>query len=205
MSEFWNVSKNIQVNGQGGAVPVNSTVTGDNQYSNMPTVTAADAGTLTTRSSNSGGVVTLSNGHSIVNGRVDMYWSGGKRVGATVSVSTNAATISGGTGDNLPIATTAINLKNPQVLSPTIAGTLAVGVLVQSVLSNRLTNLPGTVVFAQSDATLILQVDLTAAAPNYEWDGLAAASPIPAAVGKIYFSQGNADRSIAMGVNVLYN
>jgi len=204
MSESWNVSKTVQL-APGQSIPVNSVVSAAQQYQNSVAVTPAAAGTLTTRSSNTGGVVTLSNGHDVVNGRCDVYWSGGSRYGVTVSVSGNAATISGGSGDNLPVATTAVNLKNPQSLTLSLDGTVAVGVTTWSTLGTRSTNLPGRIVFESAAPAVLLTTLLTYAAPNYEWDGSAADTPINGTVTTIYFSQGNTDRSVDMGVNVLYN
>lgn len=203
MAETFVVTQNV--NTDGANYSVNRTVSADQEYSNNVSVTGANAGTLTTRTDNDTGVVTLSGGHSVVNGRVDAYWATGKRIGMTATVAVNAVTIDGGTGDNLPTATTAVNLKNPQVLSPTIDGTAAVGLLVTSTLGVNPTYLGGTIVFAEADTTLIAQYDLTAAAPNDLWDGAAADSPIPETVGKIYFSHGNPSVTITMGTAILYN
>lgn len=74
------------------------------------TLSAAKSGTLTTRTDNNTGTLTMSSGHGILTGDViDIYWSGGVQYGVTVgTVSTNSVPIDGGIGDNLPIATTAI-------------------------------------------------------------------------------------------------
>lgn len=74
------------------------------------TVPIAKAGTLTTRTDNDTGTLTMSTGHGIVDAdTIDLYWTGGCRRGMTVgTVSVNSVPIDGGSGDNLPIATTAI-------------------------------------------------------------------------------------------------
>lgn len=41
-------------------------------------------------------------GHGQTNGTYDVYWTGGKRVGVTVEITTNAATFEGGTGTDFP-------------------------------------------------------------------------------------------------------
>ena len=75
------------------------------------TIPAAKSGTLTTRTDNSNGVITMSSGHGIVTGNViNIYWTGGSRKGITASVSTNALTVTGGSGDNLRTANTAIRV-----------------------------------------------------------------------------------------------
>jgi hypothetical protein len=55
--------------------------------------------------------VTLSTGHNITDADVvDVYWSGGFRYGCTAAVATNVATVSGGSGDTLPVDTTVCTL-----------------------------------------------------------------------------------------------
>lgn len=94
-------------------VSVRSTVTRDTT-SGIPvdvTLPAAKAGTLTTRTDDNTGVATLSTGHGIATSDVvDVYWTGGYRRGMTATVATNAVTIDGGAGSNLPSATTAVNV-----------------------------------------------------------------------------------------------
>lgn len=73
----------------------------------LPAVLAAQTGTLTTRTDNDTGVATLSTGHGILTGNVcDVYWTEGGvkgvRYGMTATVATNAVTLDGGAGDNLP-------------------------------------------------------------------------------------------------------
>ena len=74
------------------------------------TLAAAKTGTLTTRTDNTTGTLTMSAGHGITTGQtIDLYWTGGVRYGVTVgTVSTNSVPISSGSGDNLPAADAAI-------------------------------------------------------------------------------------------------
>ena len=81
------------------AVPCDSTI---EAKITLPANVAAQTGQLTTRTNNDEGVITLSTGHGIVSGTVDIYWAAGRRFGVTASREGNAITISGGTGDNLP-------------------------------------------------------------------------------------------------------
>lgn len=83
----------------------------------LPALVAAQTGTLATRTDDNTGVATLSTGHGIITGnKVDVYWSGGVRYGMDATVSTNAVTIDGGAGDNLPIATTAVTVVKQTVI-----------------------------------------------------------------------------------------
>lgn len=71
-------------------------------------VAAQTGGELTTRTNNTDGVITLATGHGIVSSGdlVDIYWSGGRRFGVTAAVAGLEVTVSGGSGDNLPILNT---------------------------------------------------------------------------------------------------
>jgi len=60
-------------------------------------------GTLSTRTDNDTGIVTLATGHGIETADVvDVYWVGGIRYGMDATVAANAVTVDGGAGDNLP-------------------------------------------------------------------------------------------------------
>ncbi len=79
-----------------------------------PSIPAAKSGTLTTRTDNDTGVVTLSTGHGITTGqKVSVFWATGKRYGMTATVSGNAVSLDGGSGDNLPVLNTAVTAAVP--------------------------------------------------------------------------------------------
>ena len=83
----------------------------------LPALPAGNTGELTTRTSDTAGVITLVTGHNITDGdTVDLFWTGGRRYGVAAAVVTNAATISGGAGDNLPVATTDITVCEQVVI-----------------------------------------------------------------------------------------
>lgn len=46
-------------------------------------------------------------GHGYSNGKFDVYWSGGQRVGVDGTISTNALSLDGGTGTDFPASATA--------------------------------------------------------------------------------------------------
>lgn len=73
----------------------------------------AKAGTLSARTGNTTGTLTLSTGHGITTGDVvDLYWSGGFRYNVTVgTVSGNSVPLSdSGGGDNLPALNAAVTI-----------------------------------------------------------------------------------------------
>jgi len=73
-------------------------------------VAAGKAGTVTTRTDANTGILTVASGHGITDAdTVSVFWDGGYRYGMTVSATTSTTiSIDGGTGDDLPVLTTAI-------------------------------------------------------------------------------------------------
>jgi len=99
------------INVQGGGRSINQPVTrtGDSTPNIEIDLPAGTAGTLTTRTDNDTGVVTVASHSITTSDTVDVYWSGGKRYGVDVTATT-ATTISIdiGSGDNLPSSSTAV-------------------------------------------------------------------------------------------------
>lgn len=95
----------------------NDSVTSDGSIAVNPTLAAAKVGSLTIRTDNDTGTLTMDSGHGITTGnRLDVYWSGGSRYGMTVgTVATNSVPIDGGSGDNLPSAATAVTAMVPSL------------------------------------------------------------------------------------------
>jgi hypothetical protein len=100
----------------GIAFNASAQLTADVQESTTYSVPVAQTGTLTTRTDNDTGTLTMaSGGHGITTGaRLDIYWTGGCRRGMVVgTVSGTTVPIDLGSGDNLPIATTTIQASVP--------------------------------------------------------------------------------------------
>src|SRR5689334_13440236 len=89
-----------------------SSISADGKVARNPTVPAAvQGGTLTGRTDNDTGIVTMPAGHGFVTSdKVDIYWNVagvlGSRSGMTATVAGNAVTVDGGQGDNLPVLNT---------------------------------------------------------------------------------------------------
>lgn len=102
------ISENISI----GAISISSsnTITDSGLINESVSLTAGDAGTLSTRSGNDTGTLTLGTGHGISTGqKINIYWTGGRRYNVTVgTVNVNAVPISGGAGDNLPTEASSI-------------------------------------------------------------------------------------------------
>lgn len=71
-------------------------------------------GTLSTRTDNTSGQLTLDSLHGVLSDSVGgLYWNGGQRLGVAVgTVNGNLVPFSGGSGDNLPAQDTAITFKH---------------------------------------------------------------------------------------------
>lgn len=175
--------------------------TGGGEITESVTLAAGKAGTLTTRTDNDTGVATLSTGHGIItNDVVDVYWSGGARRGMTATVATNAVTIDGGAGDNLPSTTTALVVCKQTVVNHDF--TAAEVKLAAASATRR-----GTVQFQQSDGTPIKTLDLGLSGTDGEawhWeDDSPDSTPFGADVGKIIMSNGSSAGTNVVNVGIL--
>lgn len=123
------ISKSYNIGGL--SLAESRALSGDAVLQQDKTLAAAKVGVLTVRTNNTDGSLTMNAGHGFTTGqRLDIYWSGGCRRGITIgTVATNVVPITGGTGDNLPIATTALTAMVPTSLTfPLASGkTVALG------------------------------------------------------------------------------
>lgn len=101
-----------------------------------PTVQAAPAGSLTTRTDNNTGTATMSSGHGVTTGKVFVFWSGGSRYGMDATVSGNSIALDGGTGDNLPAANTPLRVTNGESCAFVVDGDTPLVGLVASIMSS---------------------------------------------------------------------
>ena len=135
------------------------------------TLNAAKAGTLSTRTDNNTGTLTLGSGHGITDGQIiDVYWSGGVQRTVTVgTVSGTSVPIDGGIGDNLPIATTAITACVQKAINLAIDGDNADIVAVILETNDKSLRTAANVQFLDSAADVIAEIDLVANVPQV-WD-----------------------------------
>jgi hypothetical protein len=110
----------------------NKTLSADSLLQKRLSVAGAKTGTLTTRTDDDTGSLTMAASHGIITGdTIDVYWSGGSRRGMTVgTVATNVVPIDGGTGDVLPAATTSITAQVVTEEPLVFAGDDATGIVV---------------------------------------------------------------------------
>jgi hypothetical protein len=166
------------------------------------TLEAAKTGSLTTRTNNTTGTLTMAASHGITTGaRLDLYWSGGSRRGITVgTVSVNSVPFSGGAGDNLPVQDTAITAQVPVSENLVVTGNDVVSI------GTRVTG-GGTIVFTDGSNAEIFATTLTSDVPSYAWaSGYGGTNPLAGgSVAKVFLSQrSSAGTSTGAGL-VQYN
>lgn len=184
------------------AFGVNATINSNAAIPVSRSIAAAKAGTLTTRTSDTVGTLTMAGGHGITTGqRLDLFWDGGSRVGLLVgTVAVNSVPFTLGSGDNLPVQDTVITACVPTEQNFDVTGdnVTSIGCAIP---------LGGAVTFTDGSDVLIFSRTLTTAVPSYVWcdiDG--GTNPLAGgAVGKVYLS--NASTATAQTVNtaVQYN
>jgi hypothetical protein len=178
----------------GKTYSVRKDITADVGISLDVTLDPAKTGTLTTRTDDNTGTLTMTGGHGITDGlRLDVYWATGSRLGMTVgTVATNSVPIDGGVGDNLPIATTAITAMVPSVENVTVIGDDLVGFVFDA------TTLKAGVAFTQAGGTAITAIRFqTEDNAGYSYfvgeNGTNPAAGVT--VGKVYMSHGDSTAS----------
>lgn len=157
-------------------------------------LTAAWAGTLTTRTDAATGTLTMASGsHTITTGaRLDIYWTNadgtfGHRRGVTVgTVAGTSVPFSLGAGDNLPTAASAVTAQVPTQLSVVVTGNTVVSISASCVTG-------GLIVFTDNVPTEMSYAFLTSSSQSYCWtstDG--GTNPLAGkAVTRAYVSQPN--------------
>ena len=199
------VTRAVSVNINGVAFNVNQSLTPDNilgdvNKSGVNAIPGVKAGTLTVRTNDTVGTITLNPGHGLVTGRIDLYWTGGKRRGVTGTVTGDSLAITGGAGDNLPALNSAINAVNPVSETFNVNGAALTVLCVSGPAGLR-----SQVVFAEANDTSVLFVDLTTTVYNYEWvSGSGVTNPYGAGVStKVWLSHESASaqdlRAMALG------
>lgn len=107
-----------------GSISQAYTRTGDDLIEVNVTLPAGVAGTLTTRTDNDTGILTVASGHGILDtDYVDVYWSTGKRTTMDVTaVTSTTISIDLGAGDNLPSSSTAVVVVKRVIINKAVDG-----------------------------------------------------------------------------------
>lgn len=135
------------------------------------TLNTAKAGTLSTRTDDNTGTLTMAGGHGFTDGQIiDVYWSGGVQRNVVIgTVATNSVPIDSGVGDNLPIATTAITAVVQKSINLAIDGdnTKILAVVLETI--DKTLRTAANVQFRDAAADIIAEIDLVTNVPQV-WD-----------------------------------
>ena len=159
----------------------------------------AGSGALTTRTNDTIGVLTMTAGHGLVTGKIDVFWDGGRRYNVDAVVTDDSIAITGGSGDNLPADETAITADQQIVVNadfdPDDVSVLCVTATKRA-----------SIVFADSGGSTLLALDLAAGECCLWWEDSGITRPFTGnAVDKIWVTNGDSAEANAINVSVLYD
>jgi hypothetical protein len=191
------VSQSYSLNGMPGAV--NTTIT-DNLASNIvESIPAAQPSTLTTRTNNTVGTLTMTNSnHGIVNNqRVDFYWAGGQCYNVTVGT-VSGTSVPFTTATALPVVNTVINVGIATQVLLAVTGNNLSGLLLSAPSAN------GYFVF-DSSAPADLLAEFVSAGIAYGWfTGNGVTNPLAGGtVASIWMSHNNTAGAMTMSAGTL--
>lgn len=112
-------------------------------------------------------------GHGQTDGTYDVYWSGGKRVGVAVTITTNAAVFEGGSGTDFPADATAITCCKQVAFNGALDGDEAELVALSLEYTDTAATSAGYLDCLSAAPASIETVDLVANTPQV-WSGSAA-------------------------------
>lgn len=171
------------------------------QISQDVSLAAAKTGTLTTRSDDNTGTLTMTAGHGITTGAIiDVYWATGVQRKITVgTVSVNSVPFDSGVGDNMPAQDTAITACVQTVLDVDFSGDLLV---MGGISGDRRCHFD----IQQNDGTNILALELDAGEGWVWWDTGAVTNPLAGVtVGKIAVTNGDSAGVCKLKVGIQYD
>jgi hypothetical protein len=181
-----------------------NTDSGDSLESAAPSVPAAKIGSLTTRTDNDTGTVTMNSGHGFITGnKIDLFWDGGSRRAMDATVTVNSVVLDGGAGDVLPAAASAVTAMKPTEVLMDLDGDEAVALAVKAPRG-------GFVVFVDDGAADIANATYTIASGSDAGDSWSADSgetnPLATkTVTKVKFSHGYSGAAVDMQASVVLN
>jgi hypothetical protein len=108
----------------------------------------------------------LSGGHGLTDGTYDVYWTGGRRYGVAITITTNAVALEGGAGTDFPAsATSTVVMRKQQVVNVGIDGD-ALGAMCLVLEATAGSTARGHATFKDSASDVIAQIDLVANVPQ---------------------------------------
>lgn len=196
------MSRTVDVAVLGKTYKQRTQVDANNSAGSSPTLAAAKTGTLSARTDNDTGTLTMTAGHGIQTGdKLDVYWTDGVRYNMAATVTVNSVAVDGGAGDNLPSATTPITAMVPNDEVAAAAGDDVVAIAANSPVKGVVCLLDG------SDAVLFAMPFRDAAGGTFDWiTGDLATNPLAGdTVAKIRTSHGDSSAARTVTGRLLYN
>jgi len=192
----------LSITGEIAGAPLNASLnrSADTGIRHGPiTLPAAEAGTLSTRTTDTTGVLTITDTALEIGDVIDIYWDGGMRYDVDVdNVVAAAVTFSGGAGDNLPAQDDPITAAEQVTIDTDFDGADLVAI-------GALSTQRGHLSFQESDVTEV-SVELTASEPWFWVNGQEIANPLVATVvGAIKASQASASATATLNIGILYD
>jgi hypothetical protein len=161
---------------------------------------AAKTGSLTERTLDTAGELTMTTGHGITDGaRIAIFWSGGcAYLGTVGTVVGNAVPFTGAAGDNLPVEDTAVTVQVMTPLDVDFDGDKAE--IVAASFRRR-----GVVVFEDSGDAVLDAGDIAAGEGYVYVSGLSQSNPLAGnPVDQVWVASGDSDGTNAFVLGVLY-
>jgi hypothetical protein len=179
---------------------------GNNIFGSQPSLPAGTAGTLSTRTSDTAGVVTVAS-HALNNGdKVDIFWSGGQCYGANVDSNTaTTLTFSGAAGTVLPIATTAVVITKQVAVTMDITYALLQFLAVMASFVTASITSKCQVTFKDSGGSVVLNLVLTPNQPAVYDIVAGTANPFSANIESAVASCGSSAEAATLSVAGIQN
>ncbi len=197
----------ITVGVGGDTIISQQTITDDNDGTTGVEIGPAKTGTLTTRTDANTGTLTMAASHGITTGaRLDLYWDGGMRRGITVgTVSVNSVPIDLGSGDDLPIATTAITAMVPDEEAVVITGD-DVSFIAFGFGGTPPAAAEAQFVLADSGDAELFYINLDGSRKGFVWCEGAGENPVAGdAIAKVFLSHGDSTAARTLTSHIFYS
>ncbi len=192
----------LSLAGEIGGAPLGATLqrTADGSIRQGPiTLPAAEAGTLSTRSTDTTGTLTIPGTTLQTGDKIDVYWAGGRRYDVVVgTVVGDSVPISGGAGDILPAQSTAVTATKQVSIILAFTGDKLVAIGAK--LGER-----GHISIRDTGVTA-LSIDLVKNETWFWLDGQQIANPLAGdSVDGLMVSNASSAASAVLNIGVLYD
>lgn len=200
MSMLYEVSQNVKLGGK--FFGSSNNVSAEAEMVRELSLSAALAGTLSTRMGDADGTITLSEDHGLEEGdRIDIYFSSGSQRSSFVdSVSYGDVVVTGGIGDALPdLEDAVVRVSLADNETAVIVGDDVVGIAAYCAADANF-------VFTDGEGELF-HVTLKNGVTSFQWfDGCGLDNPIAGLnISEVWLSQGDSTKSQLIRYGFLYN